>query len=136
MDEITLLDVVALMNDIPVEGLRRGQVGTVVEQWEDRVFGVEFSDNSGEAYAFAALDADQRGFIFEPENRLNEGMKELSSGTPKAFDKIAQGRARSATPWEPFPYKVSRDPSRVARRWLVNCYSGRCPGLSYFTPLA
>lgn len=59
MNEINVLDVVALRANLPEEGLRRGQVGTVVEQWEDGAFEVEFSDNSGEAYALAALGADQ-----------------------------------------------------------------------------
>jgi hypothetical protein len=59
MNEIKLLDVVALTEDLPAEGLRRGEVGTVVEQWADGVFEVEFSDDSGKAYAFAALSAQQ-----------------------------------------------------------------------------
>ncbi len=59
MDEIKLLDVVALVEDLATEGLRRGEVGTVVEQWKDGVFEVEFSDDSGKAYAFAALRPDQ-----------------------------------------------------------------------------
>jgi hypothetical protein len=59
MDEIKLLDVVALIEDLESEGLRRGEVGTVVEEWRDGVFEVEFSDNSGKAYAFAALRPDQ-----------------------------------------------------------------------------
>ena len=59
MDNIELLDVVALTEDLDSEGLRRGEVGTVVEQWKDGVFEVEFSDNSGKAYAFAALRPEQ-----------------------------------------------------------------------------
>lgn len=59
MDEIKLLDVVALVEDVDSEGLRRGEVGTIVEQWKDGVFEVEFSDNSGKAYAFAALRPEQ-----------------------------------------------------------------------------
>lgn len=31
----------------------------MVEQWEDGAYEVEFSDDSGEVYAFAALSADQ-----------------------------------------------------------------------------
>jgi hypothetical protein len=58
MDEIKILDVVALVEDLP-EGLRRGEVGTVVEQWKEGVFEVEFSDQSGKAYAFAALRPEQ-----------------------------------------------------------------------------
>jgi hypothetical protein len=59
MDEIKVLDVVALTGDIPVHGLRRGEVGTVVEKWNDGVFEVEFSDDRGKAYAFAAVPAEQ-----------------------------------------------------------------------------
>ena len=59
MDKIEILDVVALVEDLHSEGLRRGEVGTVVEQWKDGVFEVEFSDNSGKAYAFAALRPEQ-----------------------------------------------------------------------------
>ncbi|MBA3568127.1 MAG: DUF4926 domain-containing protein [Pyrinomonadaceae bacterium] len=54
-----VLDVVALMEEVPEHGLRRGEVGTVVERWKDGAFEVEFSDDSGEAYAFAALRGDQ-----------------------------------------------------------------------------
>jgi hypothetical protein len=59
MDEIKLLDVVALIEDLDSVGLRRGEVGTVVEEWKDGVFEVEFSDDSGKAFAFAALRPDQ-----------------------------------------------------------------------------
>lgn len=30
-----LLDVVAVVGDVPEHGLRRGEVGTVVERWKD-----------------------------------------------------------------------------------------------------
>ena len=59
MEEIKLLDVVAVIEDLGSEGLRRGTVGTVVERWENGVFEVEFSDNDGKAYAFAALRPEQ-----------------------------------------------------------------------------
>jgi len=59
MDEIKLLDVVALTENLESEGLRRGEVGTVVEQWADGVFEVEFSDDSGRAYAFAAVPTEK-----------------------------------------------------------------------------
>jgi len=59
MDEIKLLDVIALTADVEAEGLRRGTVGTVVEQWKEGVFEVEFSDNSGSAYALVALRPEQ-----------------------------------------------------------------------------
>jgi hypothetical protein len=58
MDGIELLGVVALVKDLPEEGLVRGQVGTVVESWAPDVYEVEFSDSDGKTYAMAALSAD------------------------------------------------------------------------------
>ncbi len=49
----SVLDVVALLTEHSAEGLARGQVGTVVEQLDDRTFLVEFSDDQGRAYAVA-----------------------------------------------------------------------------------
>jgi hypothetical protein len=48
-----ILDVVALLADIPAEGLTRGLVGTVVEPLDDRTVLVEFADDHGRAYAVA-----------------------------------------------------------------------------------
>ncbi len=52
---IGLLDVVALTEDVPEQRLVRGQVGTVVESLADGYFEVEFSDDSGRAYALVPL---------------------------------------------------------------------------------
>ena len=54
-----LLDIVALLEDLPQLGLYRGQVGTIVEEYEPGVFEVEFSDNTGRAYAIETLSANQ-----------------------------------------------------------------------------
>lgn len=56
---IKLLDVVALTEDLPREGLYRGQVGTVVEILAPDVYEVEFSDDEGQAYAMKAMKAFQ-----------------------------------------------------------------------------
>ena len=48
---IQILDVVALLTDIPEHRLVRGQVGTVVEQLDEGIFEVEFIDNEGRTYA-------------------------------------------------------------------------------------
>ncbi len=53
-----LMDVVALLSDVPAHGLLRGQVGTVVELL-DGAYEVEFSDDEGETYAELALPPDQ-----------------------------------------------------------------------------
>ena len=54
-----LLDVVALLADLPERGLRRGQVGTIVEVLALEAFEVEFSDDQGRTYATAALRSEQ-----------------------------------------------------------------------------
>jgi len=51
--------VVALIEDLPEEGLVRGQVGTVVESWSPGVYEVEFSDDQGRSYAMLALRSEQ-----------------------------------------------------------------------------
>ena len=49
----SLLDVVALLTDVPAQQLARGQVGTIVEQLDDKTLLVEFSNDQGRAYAVA-----------------------------------------------------------------------------------
>jgi membrane protein implicated in regulation of membrane protease activity len=56
---IHLLDVVALTENLPEHGLQTGQVGTVVEELDSGVFEVEFSDDTGRAYALLPLREDQ-----------------------------------------------------------------------------
>jgi hypothetical protein len=59
LDSVRLLDVVALTEDVSAAGLRRGQVGTVVESLAPGVFEVEFADDQGRTYAQLALKAGQ-----------------------------------------------------------------------------
>lgn len=56
---IQLFDVVVLTTDKPERGLFRGQVGTVVERLAPDAYEVEFADQAGKAYAFAALKASE-----------------------------------------------------------------------------
>ena len=49
--EPSLLNVVALLTDMPAQRLARGQVGTIVEQLDNERSLVEFSDEQGHAYA-------------------------------------------------------------------------------------
>ena len=51
MEQIRLLDVVALTEDVPEHKLVRGQVGTVVEELPPDALEVEFCDEQGHAYA-------------------------------------------------------------------------------------
>lgn len=56
--EPRLLDVVALLSDLPEHDLVRGQVGTVVELL-DGAYEVEFSDDEGRTYAELAIESNQ-----------------------------------------------------------------------------
>jgi hypothetical protein len=56
---IKLPDVVALTEPLPKRKLKRGQVGTVVEELAPDVFEVEFADNDGRAFAGLALQPSQ-----------------------------------------------------------------------------
>ncbi|MBE9160794.1 DUF4926 domain-containing protein [Tychonema sp. LEGE 06208] len=49
-----LLDVVALLEDLPEQGLYRGQVGTVIDEYDAEFVEVEFSDLQGCTYALEA----------------------------------------------------------------------------------
>ena len=57
-ESASLLDVVALLTDLPGPRLARGQVGTIVEQLDDKTSLVEFSDDQGHAYAVAPCPRD------------------------------------------------------------------------------
>lgn len=59
MRKLRVLDVVALLEDLPEDGLLRGQVGTLVEALAPGVFEVEFSDATGRAYAILAVREEQ-----------------------------------------------------------------------------
>lgn len=67
-DGPSLLDVVALLTDLPAHQLGRGQVGTIVEQLDDKTLLVEFSDEQGRAYALAPCQrADLLVLHYVPE---------------------------------------------------------------------
>jgi hypothetical protein len=64
----SVLDVVALLTDLPPQRLARGQVGTIVELLDDKTLLVEFSDDQGRAYAVAPCpQADLLVLHYVPE---------------------------------------------------------------------
>lgn len=56
---MNLYDMVALLEDLPEQNLKRGQVGTIIEEWEAGVYEVEFATTNGVSYAHVALKAAQ-----------------------------------------------------------------------------
>jgi hypothetical protein len=56
---VKMLDAVALTEALPERGLRRGQVGAVVDELEPGVFEIEFVDRNGHTYQMLPLRAEQ-----------------------------------------------------------------------------
>jgi len=69
MPSAPVLSTVALLEDLPLRSLRRGQVGTVVENLEDGVCEVEFIDDDGRTYASLALRPDQMMLLHHSPGR-------------------------------------------------------------------
>jgi len=69
MGEFKLLDVVALTQDMPEYHLRRGQVGTIVEVFQNgKAFEVEFSDLQGRTYQSIGIEPSKLMVLqYEPE---------------------------------------------------------------------
>jgi class 3 adenylate cyclase len=55
---IEMLAVVALLRDLPEEGLQRGEAGTVVEHLSPTAVEVEFVDPDGSTRAMVAVEAE------------------------------------------------------------------------------
>lgn len=53
--KLKLHETVALLKDLPCEGLRRGQGGRVVEIYKSGHYEVEFADSQGRTFALATL---------------------------------------------------------------------------------
>jgi hypothetical protein len=57
----SVLDVVVLEKDLPARGLKHGDLGTIVEVYEQGAFEVEFTTAAGRTQALLTLtDADVR----------------------------------------------------------------------------
>ena len=54
-----LLDTVALLENLADSNLQKGQVGTIVEIYDNDVFEIEFCDTKGQTYALKTLTADK-----------------------------------------------------------------------------
>jgi len=71
-DDFKELDVVALTEDVPAEGLKQGQVGTIVMEYGGGDYEVEFVDSEGQTYAMLPLRRDQLMLLrFNPSERAD-----------------------------------------------------------------
>jgi Domain of unknown function (DUF4926) len=61
-------DTVALLAEVPVQGLARGQVGTVVERLDEQNSLVEFTDDQGKAFAIVPCpDSELLVLHYDPQ---------------------------------------------------------------------
>ncbi|WML56253.1 DUF4926 domain-containing protein [Neobacillus sp. PS2-9] len=51
-------DAVKIIKDNPIEGIYKGQIGTILEVYDDNHFEVEISDNNGITLFLGALSRD------------------------------------------------------------------------------
>lgn len=58
MENVELLDIVALLTKLPDEKLSIGQVGTVVEELAHNVYKVEIADAKGRTITTCAVEAN------------------------------------------------------------------------------
>jgi hypothetical protein len=55
-NSLKILDVVAILQDIPSKNLAKGQVGTIIEILATDVFEVEFCDKNGRTISMEAIE--------------------------------------------------------------------------------
>ncbi|MEB3121314.1 MAG: DUF4926 domain-containing protein [Snowella sp.] len=80
-----LLDIVALIVDLPEHNLRRGEIGTVVELLANgAAFEVEFSDDDGQTYESIGLRPEQFIVLKSFKKRSN-----VSQQSPRKAQNIA-----------------------------------------------
>jgi hypothetical protein len=59
MSKLREYDVVVLLNDMPEQGLRAGDIGTIVGDYSDSAAEVEFMTREGVTIAVLTLNKDQ-----------------------------------------------------------------------------
>ncbi len=59
MKKPELLDVIELLTDIPELSLRKGEQGAIIEDYQDGVYEVEFTNRKGETTAMVSIHQDK-----------------------------------------------------------------------------
>jgi hypothetical protein len=81
-DNIELLHAVALTEDVPERGLRRGQVGTVVELLAPEVYEVELATTRVEPTLCSPSPHDSSWFFMSSRARFRDSMSEITLSVP------------------------------------------------------
>lgn len=59
MNQPKLFDVIELLTELPEFSLRKGEQGTIVDDYEDGVFEIEFINKKGETTALCSIHQDK-----------------------------------------------------------------------------
>lgn len=69
---INEIDIIALTQDLPELGLKKGETGTVVDISESGLFLVEFSNENGEMIALESLKREQITLVTSYSQETNK----------------------------------------------------------------
>lgn len=58
-----MFEVVVLKRDIPEKAVNKGEIGTIIEEYNEYFFEVEFYDNHGETYNMQVINKEDFDII-------------------------------------------------------------------------
>jgi len=64
-----LFDAIELLVDLPEVSIKAGEIGTIVEKYDDHAYEVEFANDDGETLALLALTADKFIVVWKNETQ-------------------------------------------------------------------
>lgn len=81
MNKPELLDVIELIVDIPDFSLRKGEQGTIIEDYQDGFFEVEFTNKKGEMTAMCSIHQDHFIVVWSAKTEQWLTSNQLSSSS-------------------------------------------------------
>jgi hypothetical protein len=69
MNKPELFDVIELLTDIPEFSLRKGEQGTIVDDYEDGFFEIEFTNKKGETTALCSINQDKFTVVWSSQTQ-------------------------------------------------------------------
>lgn len=69
MNKPELFDVIELLIDVPEFSLRKGEQGTIVDNYENGVFEIEFTNKKGETTALCSIHQDKFTVVWSSQTQ-------------------------------------------------------------------
>ncbi|HMN27747.1 MAG TPA: DUF4926 domain-containing protein [Caldilineaceae bacterium] len=85
-----LFDTVELLIDLPNSHIRAGALGAIVEQYDERHFEIEFSNEAGETEQLCSLSADQFIVVWRNVTQSPATMADLMAQLTLRLDESEQ----------------------------------------------